>query len=337
MNNVYLYFQKNSLECENIRNLLESLKSKYSFELIQIDIEKDADIHKFSKEDAPVVQMGPYILKNPISAQQLEVSLSAHRDRQAQIEQLHKKKGNANKKPDSTVTGADKFSFWFSRHYMIFINLFLAFYVGLPFLAPVLMKNKIEFPAKIIYTIYRPLCHQLAFRSVFLYGDQLFYPRQLANVPGLMSYEQITNTNTINFLDAQKVNGSEYPGMGFKVPLCERCIAIYATLLLFGIIFSLTRRKIKSIPWYLWIIFGIIPIGVDGVSQLPNAIASVLPAWIPIRESNPFLRFLTGGLFGITTAWYLFPLIEESMRETARFLSRKIAVSGQSKIDPKKD
>jgi uncharacterized membrane protein len=329
MINVYLYFQQNSPECENIRSQLESLKSRYSFELIQIDIEKIPDIHKFTNADVPVLQIGPYELKNPISLQQIEVSLGAALDRQTQIEQFQRKKGKPIKKPNTSLTGADKFSFWFSRHYMVFVNLFLMLYLGLPFLAPVLMKNKLEFPAKIIYTIYRPLCHQLPFRSVFLYGQQVFYPRDLAHVPGLKTYEEFTGTSTINFLEAEKINGSEFPGMGYKVPLCERCITIYAGLLLFGLFFALTGRRIKSIPWYLWIVIGIIPIGVDGVSQLPSAIASVLPAWVPIRESNPFLRFLTGGLFGITTAWYLFPLIEESMRETARYLSRKFAVAGQ--------
>ena len=145
MVHVYLYFQQDSPECEAVRSQLRDLKSKFSFELIQIDIDKEPGIHKFTAADVPVVQTGPYILKNPITLQQVEVALGAARDRQMQIERVEQKKGKVNKQADPSLTGADKFSFWFSRHYMIFVNLFLMLYVGLPFLAPVLMKNKLEF------------------------------------------------------------------------------------------------------------------------------------------------------------------------------------------------
>jgi uncharacterized membrane protein len=64
------------------------------------------------------------------------------------------------------------------------------------------------------------------------------------------------------------------------------------------------------------------PIGLDGFSQLPG-LAGNMPAWVPIRESTPLLRVITGALFGGTTAWYLFPLLEESMRETRALLGVK--------------
>ena len=69
--------------------------------------------------------------------------------------------------------------------------------------------------------------------------------------------------------------------------------------------------------------------GFDGISQLPNFVQDFMPVWMPIRESIPSLRFLTGGLFGLTTAWYLFPMIEETMQETRRMISRKMHVVNQ--------
>jgi hypothetical protein len=66
------------------------------------------------------------------------------------------------------------------------------------------------------------------------------------------------------------------------------------------------------------------------VSQLPSVVAN-LPNWLLIRESSPFLRTLTGGMFGWMTAWYLFPMIEETMRETRRIMQRKFAVAEQIK------
>ena len=156
-------------------------------------------------------------------------------------------------------------------------SFFLVLYVGLPFLAPVFLRNGAFLPAKIIYTIYKPLCHQLAFRSWFIFGEQPFYPRELAGIEGLSSYEDITNSVEIDIRAAQKFVGNET--LGYKVALCERDIAIYASMLLFVIAFIISRRRIKPLPWYIWIIIGLVPIALDGVSQLPG-LASNLPSWI---------------------------------------------------------
>lgn len=200
---------------------------------------------------------------------------------------------------------------------------FLFLYVGLPFMAPVFLNAGLNLPAKVIYTVYKPLCHQLAFRSWFLFGEQPFYPRELSGIADVQSYEDITNEIKINIREAQKFVGNEI--VGYKVALCERDIAIYGSMLVFVLVFILTRRRIKSLPWYIWLIIGLIPIGIDGVSQLPG-LATTLPSWLPVRESTPLLRTITGTLFGITTSWYLFPLIEESMRETQALLTEKKAV-----------
>ena len=73
------------------------------------------------------------------------------------------------------------------------LNLFMALYVGLPFFAPTLMKAGVEIPARVIYTIYSPLCHQFGFCSFFLYGEQLFYPLEEAGLNGIKTFEDITN------------------------------------------------------------------------------------------------------------------------------------------------
>jgi hypothetical protein len=65
-------------------------------------------------------------------------------------------------------------------------------YVGLPFLAPTLMKVGAETPANIIYRVYKPLCHQFGFRSFFLFGEQPFYPLAEARVAGYKTFEEAT-------------------------------------------------------------------------------------------------------------------------------------------------
>jgi hypothetical protein len=62
-----------------------------------------------------------------------------------------------------------------SRHYLAMLNIFIFLYFSLPFLAPTLMKVGALLPARVIYKVYSPLCHQFGFRSFFLYGEQ-FYP-----------------------------------------------------------------------------------------------------------------------------------------------------------------
>jgi len=152
-------------------------------------------------------------------------------------------------------------------------------------------------------------------------GEQAFYPRSAAGIEDVLTYEEISNQTVINIREAQKFKGNEFTG--FKVALCQRDIAIYASMLIFGLFFVLTGRKIKSIKWYVWVAIALVPIGLDGVSQLPG-LANSLPDWLPVRESNPLLRTITGSLFGFFTAWYLFPLIEESMLETRTIITEKI-------------
>ena len=65
---------------------------------------------------------------------------------------------------------------------------------------------------------------------------------------------------------ARKYIGDEQ--VGYKVAYCERDVAIYGAILLFGVLFSLTGKRIPALPWYLWILIGIVPIGLDGFSQL---------------------------------------------------------------------
>jgi uncharacterized membrane protein len=93
----------------------------------------------------------------------------------------------------------------------------------------------------------------------------------------------------------------------------------------------LTGRRIKPIHWIFWILIGMIPIGLDGFSQLFSQMQwSWLSSILPYRESTPFLRVLTGGLFGLATAWFAYPYIEESMSETRQFFIKKFASITQS-------
>jgi uncharacterized membrane protein len=90
--------------------------------------------------------------------------------------------------------------------------------------------------------------------------------------------------------------------------------------LTFGLLFAATRRRVKALPWYIWIIIGLVPIGLDGFSQLLSQPPISL---LPYRESTPLLRVLTGFLFGFTTAWFGYPMAEKAMRETQEYMEKK--------------
>jgi uncharacterized membrane protein len=146
----------------------------------------------------------------------------------------------------------------------------------------------------------------------------------LANLAGYKTWETISQEKDIDFVEASKFIGNEE--IGYKAAFCQRDLAMYGSLFLFAIIFIISGRRIKSIPWYFWVIVGLVPIALDGFTQLPGSIGGLLPAWFPVRESTPMIRFTTGFLFGFTTGWYLFPMLEETMSDTYQMLERKKSI-----------
>jgi uncharacterized membrane protein len=327
---VTLYWRKDCLECDQAKTDLETLQPEIPHHLVVLDVDTDSALKVAYHDIAPVVRVGPYIIRSPFTPKDLGVALAAARDRDESLELSGDVEYQKRLERGRRVTGTDRLSVWIGKHYMFVFNLVLFFYVGLPFLAPVFMKINAQLPARIIYTIYKPLCHQFAFRSWFLFGSQPYYPRALANVPVAVTYEQLTGDSTDDPLKAREFIGN--PTAGYKVAFCERDVAIYGSILLFGLIFSATGKKLRTPSWfiYAWILIGMVPMGIDGVSQLPSLLQpSQLASWFPYRESTPFLRTLTGVLFGITTAWFIFPVIEETMQETRRVVTRKIAISSQ--------
>jgi len=303
--------------CERTAEDLLSLQSQFPHRLVQIDIEKE-EISEFN-DQIPVLEVGPYQIKAPFDKKTIEMTLGAAQDRIVHLDQMKPQSHQRKVKRGKEVSFADRLFHWLSKRYMLVFNIFVFIYLGLAFLAPVLQANGYITPAKIIYTVYGRLCHQLAFRSWFIFGEQSAYPRSLAGVANLLTYEQVTGFDTFDLDTAHKFIGNEI--LGYKLALCQRDIAIYGAILAFGLLFSLTGRKIPSLPIAAWFILGILPIGIDGLSQ----VVSQLP-WhiLPIRESTPLLRTITGGLFGFSTAWFGYPIVEESMQDTRKVMTVKL-------------
>ncbi|HEX2620663.1 MAG TPA: DUF2085 domain-containing protein [Phototrophicaceae bacterium] len=258
-----------------------------------------------------------------------------------------------------------------ARHWMRIALTILAVYISLPWLAPTFMKLGLETPARIIYTAYRPFCHQFGFRSFFLYGEQPEYPLEAASAAGagMGSFESYVGKSRIpaemaahqvpkppfsvevlpdffgihvpsdvsphnpledqNFVRFQIAAAAFLgnPQMGYKMTLCERDIAIYSSMFIFGVIYSRpsVRRRLRPIPLWLYFFAGVAPIGIDGFSQLLGYPPFHL--W-GARETLPFFRVMTGILFGAMTGWLGFPYIEMSMRDAIREIEAKLTAAG---------
>ena len=91
---------------------------------------------------------------------------------------------------------------------------------------------------------------------------------------------------------------------GYQICLCSRCLAIYSTILLAGMVLAAVRqaRRVPAITWWVWLLT-ILPLALDGGTQFFG--------W---RESNNGLRVLTGIIFGIGTALFTLPHLESSAR-----------------------
>jgi uncharacterized membrane protein/glutaredoxin len=329
---VTLYTRKDCGLCDETKAHLAALEKELPHRLVEVDIESDPALLKKYLVTIPVLEIGPYILAAPITKEQLRMTLGAASDRRGQLERVGGAAYEARVRRGQQITTGDRVSNWISKHYLALLNLFMAIYVGLPFLAPTLMKAGVTLPARAIYAVYSPLCHQFGFRSFFLYGDQVYYPLKEAGITGVQTFDQITglkdlsNPQSFERLTARQFVGN--PEVGYKVALCERDVAIYFGLLLFGLLFGLTKRRIPPLHWALWLFIGLGPIGLDGFSQLFSQFEfSWLNNFLAYRESTPFLRVLTGALFGLSTAWFAYPYIEESMAETRQFFIKKFAVA----------
>lgn len=315
MMRVRLFTRDECSLCEDAKDHLDTLSSEIEFELVEVDIEQDPALLRRYLEVIPVVAVGPYTLEAPFTKLDLKVALSAAQD-------------GGYAPPERGERGKDRAIrvnrgvLFFAKHWLAIFNLLVFLYVGIPFTAPVLMQAGATTPARWIYTVYSPLCHQYAFRSWFLFGEDAAYPLERAN-SNFMAYEDATNLPPDDYRAAREYIGDDQ--VGYKVALCERDVAIYGGILAAGLLFSLIRRRLPPLPISVWFVLGILPLALDGVSQLFSGVPLPLLNLLPARESTPLYRTITGGLFGIMNVWLAYPYVEEAMQDTRVALVSKLA------------
>lgn len=195
---------------------------------------------------------------------------------------------------ESALTrGANWLVLTIAKHWLAVFNLAWGLYVGLPFLAPILMHLGYVTPARILYTFYSFMCHQLPDHSYFLFGHTW--------TPNLLTLEQNGMRTGLNLFEQRQFIGNAM--LGYKVAICQRDIAIYGTVFLMGLFFGLVRRRLGALSWR-WYLLLLLPMALDGGTQL-----------IGLRQSDWLWRTLTGGLFGLASVWLAYPYIEDAMQD----------------------
>ena len=222
-----------------------------------------------------------------------------------------------------------------SRNWLWIVLGFLFVYTGLSLTAPVLMKAGAEGPANVIYTIYKPMCHQFAFRSWFFFGEQVAYPREIAGAdigsfeeyaakdPEFAGLDLSVWTSDLQ-LKARSFTGNET--MGYKSALCQRDVLIYGVMFVAGLLFIPIRKRLRPAPVLLYLFLGLGPIALDGGSQLVSY--PPLELW-PVRETLPGYRALTGAMFGLMNVWLAFPYLEQSMNEAQAAMTERLAIADE--------
>jgi uncharacterized membrane protein len=198
------------------------------------------------------------------------------------------------------VIFADKAIFQFAKHWLAVANLFWGLYVGLPLLAPVLMDAGWTTPAKVIYTLYRPACHQRPTRSYFFGGPQVVYSPEELEAAG------------VDVGPLSRHIGNET--VGWKVAFCERDVAIYGAIFVTGLVYGLIRKRLGkwTMPLRYFLLF-LVPMGIDGVLQL-----------FGVYESNWLFRTITGGIFGVGAVLFAYPYVEEGFGDVRKSINDKL-------------
>jgi len=224
--------------------------------------------------------------------------------------------------PVNHFSKTDQVLHWLSRRWILVISVLLGLYTLVPFMAPVFMAMGLTVPGKVIYWIYSFLCHQLPERSYFLFGPKISYSISEIQTVWLHSNKLIILRQFIG-----------NPQMGWKVAWSDRMVSMYTSLWLFGILWGVTKKKLKPLPWWGLVLF-LLPMAIDGSTHFFSDLAGLgqgfrnsntwlatltnqsFPSTFYVGDAlgsfNAWMRIITGILFGIGIVWFGFPYLNEA-------------------------
>lgn len=239
----------------------------------------------------------------------------------------------------SWAIATNRLVLWISRHWLLVFNLFIGVYIGLPWLAPLLMEWGWDHAGRAIYLLYTTQCHQLPQRSFFVFGPKPMYT---------LSEIQAAWQNTTNPVLLRQFIGN--PEMGWKVAWSDRMVSMYTSLLIWGMLFGFLRRRLR--PLHVWAFaLLLLPMAIDGLTHLVSDYAAGFGAgfrdtntWLAMLTNHTFspafytgdalgsfnswARLISGLLFGLGVVWFLYPRIEVAFTDTAQQIGAKFQKAG---------
>ncbi len=225
------------------------------------------------------------------------------------------------------------------RHWLLIFIVFYGLFNLLPILAPVLMKIGWSAGGNAIYTFYSALCHQMAQRSFFLFGDHIMY--EIDQLPVNLT----GNTGTDTLL-LRAFRGNET--IGWKVAWSDRMISLYAGIWLVGLVYWIASHFRPQRPISIWLAgLLVIPIALDGGTHMISDMAGGLVegfryhnAWLAtltgdafpesfyrgdsVGTFNSWMRLLTGLLLAGGAVWFAFPYMDHYAQSTVLEIEAKI-------------
>ncbi|MDQ7027927.1 MAG: DUF2085 domain-containing protein [Anaerolineae bacterium] len=201
----------------------------------------------------------------------------------------------------------------------------------MPFVAPVAMQAGWTRTGNAIYDVYSLFCHQMAHRSYFLFGEQVMYtPEQFPL--------ELTGRMGLDALALRAFRGDET--FGWKVAWSDRMITMYGGFLLGAIMYWLASKRWRIRPFPIWLaILFVLPMAIDGGSHFISDFGGLTAgfrytnAWLAnlthgafpdnfyvgdmLGSFNSWMRIITGLVFGIGVAGFVFPIIDYSMKSTS--------------------
>lgn len=235
------------------------------------------------------------------------------------------------------IKGIDTVALLVVKHWLTFFLILYGAWVWAPFLAPIFMHNGWTGAGDALYFIYSFFCHQLPERSLFFFGPQTMY-----------SLEQIGQVwSTENQLILRQFVGN--PEMGWKMAWSDRMISTYGGVWLGAVLWAIFGKRVPRLSLVVWIALGVLPLGLDGFTHFINDIVAGSSGQ-GFRDTNDWLRALTGGifpdefyygnmlgsfnsyarwitgvLFGVTTVFAIFPIVNNALLDTQQDLEYQLA------------
>ncbi len=221
------------------------------------------------------------------------------------------------------VLWMDRRILWLAKHWLAVANGFFLLYVGLPFLAPILLANGYPGAANTIYSMYQVACHQLPSRSYFILGEQVaFCQRDIAIygsiflgglIYGLVRdrLKPLPLRGYVFFLAPIAVDG----GMQMTSTILEvvPITLLWAIgLIALGIVSAILYNR-RYLTWHSYLFFAFGPLSL------------LYLQFFGPHLSNWVLRSITGSIFGLGTIWFAYPYVEESFQEIYEELRHKLA------------